>query len=268
MAVAMTVKKPDRRFALGTAGVCALAMVFFEYYPLRFSADEVLSGIIKMIITRGLGTVMFTVLLAYLGYHIHSFRRLGRSLVFCLPPLAVVVNNLPILALITGAACVTRPVSYVLLFALQCLLIGTFEETAFRGAVMLIMLERRRSSTKQIFGVVVASSAVFGGIHLLNLLAGAGFGATIQQVGYSFLIGGMCAVVVLRTRNVWLAALLHGIYDFCGFLLPTLGEGSWWDTPTIIFTVLLALAVTAYVIVSLARLRPEDVEPVFVKKEN
>lgn len=260
--------KLDRRVALGVAGVCALAMVFFEYYPLQFSPDEVLSGIIKMIITRGIGTLMFAVLLVYLGYHIHNFGRLWRSVLFCLPPLAVVVNNLPILALITGAAQVVRPVSYVLLFALQCLLIGTFEETAFRGAVTLIMLEKHRGSTKQIFWSVVASSAVFGGIHLLNLFAGAGIGPTLQQVGYSFLIGGMCAVVMLRTRNVWLAALLHGIYDFCGFLLPTLGEGSWWDTPTIIFTVLLALAVTAYIVRSLLRLRPEDIEPIFAKKEN
>ncbi len=267
----MSMRRPGRSAAFGIAGVCALAMVFFEYFPLSFGTeDAVLAGIIKMIITRGLGTVMFIVLLAYLGYRVHRPANLWRSLLFCLPPLAVVVNNLPILALATGAAYLVKPASYVLLFALQCLLIGTFEEAAFRGAVMLIMLERRRGSTRQIFEVVVASSALFGGIHLLNLLAGAGLGPTLQQVGYSFLIGGMCAAVTLRTRCVWLAALLHGIFDFCGFLLPTLGEGSWWDVPTIIFTVLLAVAVAIYIIVSLVRLRPEDVEPIFIweEKEN
>lgn len=265
----MTRRRLDRRPALGIAGACALAMVLFEYLPLSFGTDDaVLTGIIRMVITRALGTAMFVVLLAYLGYRVHRPARGWRSLVFCLPPLAVVVNNLPILALLSGAAQVVKPVSYVLLFALQCLLIGTFEETAFRGAVMLIMLERRRASTRQIFWVVVASSAVFGGIHLFNLFAGAGLWPTLQQVGYSFLIGGMCAIVTLRTRCIWLAALLHGIFDFCGFLLPTLGAGSWWDVPTIIFTVLLALAVTAYMVVSLLRLRPEDVEPIFIQEEN
>lgn len=261
-------RKLDRRPALCIAGACALAMVFFEYFPLSFGTDdEVLAGIIKMIVTRGLGAVMFVVLLAYLGYRIHKPTSLGRSLLFCLPPLAVVVNNLPILALATGAAYLVQPVSYVLLFALQCLMIGAFEEAAFRGVVMLIMLERRRASTRQIFWVVASSSAIFGGIHLLNLLAGAGLWPTLQQVGYSFLIGGMCAAVTLRTRCVWLAVLLHGIFDFCGFLLPTLGEGSWWDVPTIIFTVLLAVAVTVYIVVSLMRLRPEDVEPIFILEE-
>ena len=261
-------KRPDRRVSLAIAGVCALAMVFFEYYPIDYSTDEVLSSIIKMVITRGLGSVMFTVILFYLGYRVHNFSRIWRSLAYCLPCFAVVINNLPIIALICGTAQVVKPVSYVLLFALECLLIGVFEETAFRGAVMLIMLEKRRASTRQIFMVVVASSAVFGGIHLLNLLAGAGIGPTLQQVGYSFLIGGMCAAVVLKTRNIWLAALLHGIFDFCGFLLPTLGEGSWWDTPTIIITVLLAVAVTAYICLSLWRLKPEDVSEIFSQKEN
>ena len=78
-------KRPDRRVSLAIAGVCALAMVFFEYYPIDYSTDEVLSSIIKMVITRGLGSVMFTVILFYLGYRVHNFSRIWRSLAYCLP---------------------------------------------------------------------------------------------------------------------------------------------------------------------------------------
>ena len=70
----------------------------------------------------------------------------------------------------------------------------------------------------------------------------------ILQIGYSFLIGAMCSVVLLKTRNIWLCVLLHAVYDFSGTLVPTLGAGTWWDTPTVIFTVILAVATTVYLV--------------------
>lgn len=132
----------------------------------------------------------------------------------------------------------------------------------------MILLEKKRSATKEIFWTTIAGSAIFGAVHLLNLLGGAGIGPTVMQVGYSFLIGGMCSVVLLKTRNVWLCALLHGIYDFCGFLLPTLGGGTWWDTPTIIITVILAVATAIYMIFALLRITPESLDPLFNKGRN
>ncbi len=255
--------KIGRKAAIATVVVCSLAIAFFEFFTITFYPDEVLSDIIKMTITRGLGSVMFTVLMLYLGYRVNYFGKFGKALLFSLPCFAVVINNLPIIAICTGSAYLTSPAWYMIWFALECVFIGVFEETAFRGALFLILLEKRRSSTKQIFWVTVASSAIFGGIHLLNLLAGGGIGPTLLQVGYSFLIGGMCAVVLLRTRNIWICAALHAIYDFCGFLMPTLGTGDWWDAPTVIITVILAVATAVYIVVALLKTTPEQVEAIF-----
>lgn len=260
-------KKTERSAVIAISAVCTAGMAFFEYAGISFSSDERLSGILKMIITRGLGSVMFTVLLGYLGYRVMKPRNIGRGMLFALPAFAVVINNLPILSLIWGDAYLTSPAWQVVLFAVQCLFIGIFEETAFRGAIFLILLEKRRSSTKEIFWVTVVSSAIFGGIHIFNLFAGAGLGPTIQQVGYSFLIGAMCAVVLLRTKNIWICVLLHAVYDFCGFLLPTLGDGSWWDTPTVIFTVILAVAVTVYMVVALLRVTPESINDIYLSEK-
>lgn len=130
----------------------------------------------------------------------------------------------------------------------------------------MILLEKKRSTTKEIFWTTVVSSAIFGAVHLLNLLGGAGVGPTIMQIGYSFLIGGMCSIVLLKTKNVWLCALLHGIFDFCGFLLPTLGRGTWWDTPTIIITVVLAVFTAIYMIFALIRITPQSIESLFDKE--
>ncbi len=255
--------KIDRKVAIAVLAVSIAVMVFLEYFPIAFSSDEKLSGIIRMTLTRAIGSLTFTVLLIYLGYRVHNIRGFGRQLLFALPCFAVVINNLPIFALISGTAQVTAPTAHIVWFVLQCIFIGIFEETVFRGVVFLILLERRRDTTKQIFWCTVLSSAIFGGIHLINLLGGAAPGPTLLQVGYSFLVGGMCAVVLLKTRNIWLCALLHAIYDVCGLLLPSLGQGSWWDAPTVIFTAVLATATAVYIVIALWRIKPQEVRPIF-----
>lgn len=260
--------KIGRKTAIVTVVICSLAIAFFEFVPITFYPDKTLSDIIKMTATRGLGSVMFTVLVLYLGYRVHYFGKFGKALLFSLPCFAVVINNLPIIAICTGSAYLTSPAWYMIWFTFECIFIGIFEETAFRGALFLILLEKRRSSTKQIFWTTVAASAIFGGIHLLNLLAGGGVGPTLLQVGYSFLIGGMCAVVLLRTRNIWICAALHAIYDFCGFLMPTLGAGDWWDTPTVVITVILSVLTAVYIVVALLKTTPKQVEAIFSQDNN
>lgn len=260
-------KTIGRTTALTVSIVCAVGMAAAEYGIKKYSDDEALNEILQTILTRGYGSVMFTVLLFYLGYRVVRPQNILRSILFALPCFAVVINNLPIIALLRGDAYLVKPTSYILLFALGCLLIGLFEETAFRGAIFLMLLEKRRNDTKQIFWTAVWSSAIFGGIHLFNLIGGAGIGATLQQVGYSFLIGGMCSVVLLKTKNIWLCALLHAIFDFCGYLIPLLGDGSLWDTPTIIITAVLAVAVTAYIVTALLNIRPDDINDIFITEK-
>ena len=238
--------------------ICGIAMLVLELAKFDYSANEIVSDIINMIITRALGSVMFIILVLRLGYRVTNplKKPLGKSLLFILPCLLVVVNNLPIIALITGNAYLKYPPATVLLFAIECLFVGMFEELAFRGAFFLMILEGRRKTKRQIFISTVLSSAVFGGVHLLNLLQGAGPGAVILQVGYSFLIGGMCAVVLLKTKNIWLCVLLHAIYNFCGTLVPTLGDfksGGQWDPATITITAVLSVAVATYIILALVR---------------
>ena len=189
--------KINRKTAIGVLAAGAAIMVFLEYFPVEFSTDETLNNIIRMTLTRGTGSLTFAILLLYMGFHVHRMSGIGRQLLFSLPCFAVVINNLPIIALATGAAQVTAPAGHVVWFVFECIFIGIFEETVFRGIIYLILLEKRRDSTGQIFWTTVWSSAIFGGIHLINLLAGASVGPTLLQMGYSFLIGGMCSVVLL-----------------------------------------------------------------------
>lgn len=237
-------------------GIAAFGIVWL--LDPTYSADETANFLIKSTLTRVLGSVVFLALPIFL--HFHIWNRPPRSTwIVLLPALSVVLNNLPYLALIEGTARVDRA-DLLPWFVAESLFIGIFEELAFRGTLFLAILEKRRSNTKQIFLTALVSSALFGLVHLANLLEGAGVGVTLMQVGYSFLIGGMCAIVLLKTGNILFCILLHAIFDFCGGLLPTLGSGTWWNTPTIVITAVLAVAVTAWMLYVLFQVTPEETD--------
>lgn len=233
-----------------------LLLVLLWVIDPTLSQDPVSDFLWRSVCLRFAGSIVFLMLLCSLKYRVME-KFSAKHLAVLLPCLLVVVNNLPLLSLLDGSCRVMRP-DLIWLFALDCLLVGIFEELAFRGTLFLAILERRRQSTGQIVFVTVLASALFGLVHLANLAEGADVGATLLQVGYSFLIGGMCSIVLLKTGNLIFCILLHAIYDFCGGLLPTLGEGRWWDLPTVIVTAILAFAVSTWMVYTLCRVRPTD----------
>lgn len=264
-------KRPlSRRVAWVLTLLGVAVLLYFELGKPVLSEDAVLQQLYTMTITRGVGAVVFLAILVSLGYKVlNPLRRPpGRSLLFCIPAFLVVVNNLPLLSMIWGDAYFVHGEPwYIFWFALECLAIGLFEEAAFRGVTLLLIAEKRHSTRKDLMISILLSSAVFGVIHLSNLLAGASPGAVFLQIGYSFLIGAMCSVVLLKTANLWLCVLLHAVYDFCGNLMPTLGAGSWWDTPTVIFTAVLAVFTVIFYVLAFVRLDPEETRRIY-EKEN
>ena len=245
--------------------ICAIAsavgfLAWILFSP-RLSDDPLVHRLAEGTVYRAFGASVFLFALLYLGYRVWGRGCKGSWRVF-LPALVIAVNNLPIIALASGEARVTN-FGLLWLFALECLLIGLFEELTFRGVLLPMLLQKRRSSSREIFWVTAVSSAVFGLIHLINLAEGAGVGATLLQVGYSFLIGGMCAIVLLKTGSLPLCILIHAAYDFCGGLVPTLGEGRLWDTPTVILTAVLSVLVAAYMVWTLLHIKPEETDRLY-----
>ena len=250
-----------RVIAMVMTFVSMAVLLYFEICKPVLSEDETLQALYTMTFTRGLGAATFLAILVSLGYRImHPFRKpFGKALLFCIPAILVVVNNMPILSLIWGDAYLVQGDAWhILWFALECLAIGLFEEAAFRGVALLLIAEKRCDTKKGLFVSILLSSAVFGVIHLINIVAGASPGAVILQIGYSFLIGAMCSVVLFKTANLWLCVLLHAVYDFCGMLVPTLGDGKWWDIPTVIFTVILALFTIVFYVLAFVRMDPKE----------
>ena len=244
-------------------------LLFLELKPIDLYEDPVMNQMIQIILTRTAGSLVFVPLCIYMEYNVLGLTKTNRArcLLYTLVPLAVVVNNFPIIGVISGAAYVTKPYWYIAIFALESLMIGLFEEFAFRGVLFPYILENRRKTSGSIFKATVISSAAFGAVHLFNLLSGGGVGGVLLQVGYSFLIGGMCAIVLLYTRCIWICVALHAIYDFCGFLIPTLGTGIIWDSITVSITAVLGVFALVFMVLWLKKITPEQVEEIYTKNK-
>lgn len=156
---------------------------------------------------------------------------------------AVACNNLPILSLLQGSAYLTAPLPDILLFACGCLSVALFEELLFRGLLFPLLLRHFPDTRGGRLLALLLSSAAFALLHLLNLPAAGP--AALLQVGYSFLIGCLTAVLFLLGRGLLLPVLFHALYNFCGMLVPNCGTGLLWDLPTVVLTVLLSLLAAA-----------------------
>ena len=178
----------------------------------------------------------------------------------CLPALVIAVNNFPLVALFARTAGVTDPVG-ALLFAVECIGVGLFEEAAFRALIFPFLLGRTGTGRRGRVIAVLLSSAMFGALHLVNLLGGFSWGVFLQ-VGYSFLIGCMLAVCMFRGAGALYCAFVHALFNFGGNLVTgarELGFGSFadiWCTEEVILTAVVGVAAIAYFVWALLTARP------------
>ena len=237
-----------RKDPLGAAFIIYLFAVGLTGLPCEqvgrlFTDDPRIAPIAGMAVCRAVSAVVMLFFCIQLGLF-DAPRPAVRSLRAALPALLVAFNNAPVIALISGTAAVTAQASAVVLFAFECVAVAAFEEVAFRAILFPLMLQRFGTGARARFSAVLLSSALFGFTHLLNLFSGAAVGATALQVGYSFLIGCMLAVVYLHTGSLAGCILLHAVYNFGGMLVPTLGQGAFldiWNLPTVLITAVLAV---------------------------
>lgn len=205
---------------------------------------------IVLTVTRALGGLAFLAMVINLGYRVlDPFKKpFFKGLLISIPAFVIAINNFPFSAVIKGDARITGEWWAVLLLFIECLCVGFFEEMAFRGVVFLSLLKRKPKSMGWAALSVILSSVIFGLVHMINLFESSP-GAVFLQIGYSALIGAMCSVVLVKTSNIWLCVLIHGIYNFAGAVVPRCGDGQIWDTFTVIFTAVVSVLVAAYMIV-------------------
>ncbi len=187
------------------------------------------------------------------------------SFIAIIPAILVAINNFPIIGVASGNIVVSKDKTDISLFILYSLSIGLFEEIVFRGILFPLCLIKLKGRKNYIFWAIVLSSALFSASHLLNLLAGSSPLAVLLQIGYSFLIGSMCAICLVKTGNLFVPVIIHFIYDIGGLLVGDNGiaTGNQWDTITIIITAILSIIVIIYMIFMTLSYKDEDIKRVY-----
>lgn len=185
-----------------------------------------------------------------------------------IPGFVIAVNNFPFVSFFQKDCSLDAAPSSIAFFALVCLGVGFFEEMAFRGCAFMLLLKSRTQSKGKIFLAIFLSSVVFGLIHFVNIFFGASPLAVLLQIGYSALIGALCSMVLLLTRNIWLCVILHATYNFCGGLIDRYGSGVQWTTAEIIFTAVIAVIVTVYFFVLFFKMPTKLASELFKKNES
>ncbi len=182
-----------------------------------------------------------------------------------MPAFVIAINNFPFVSFFSGDCSISASPVEILLYALFCLCVGFFEEMAFRGCALMYFLRKRSDTRLGIFLSILFSSVIFGVVHLLNIFTSSP-AAVLLQIGYSALIGALCSVVLLATENIWLCVLCHGLYNFCGGLKDQFGAGVMWTTPQMIFTAIVAIIVTVYMVWLFFKLPISNAGELFNKK--
>ena len=263
--------KNKRKICLAAAILGMLALTAYELLGLESilfgGAQDNVKYLASMAITRFLGGAIFLAILINLGYRVLDPVKapFWRSLVLCLPAFLVAINNFPFSQVIRGGAVIDSPVWKIVLLLCECLCIGFFEEMAFRGVVFLRLVERKPRSRVWVFWSIVLSSVIFGLIHLINLMYSSPL-SVLMQIGYSALIGAMCSVVLIKTANLWLCVVLHGVFNFGGAVVQYCGRGEIWDTFTVILTAIIAVLAAAYFTVVFLRADLGIFDDIFGKK--
>ena len=145
---------------------------------------------------------------------------------------------LPVLiALATGIS--RMRFSEVVFYLVLACLVGFVEEAFFRGLML------RSLSTLGLWQAAMISSAVFGLMHLQNLLFGADLAGTLLQVVYASAMGFGFAAVTLRTGAIWPLVVIHALIDFGAFV--TSGEAG-----TVEISTTDVVVNTAYILVFVA----------------
>lgn len=237
-----------------------LCYLFFDVYRMKILEDELANDLLCSFLSHvGLSLMFIWMLYRYSGYSLMRFtKQFPKYLLWCLPCFMVAFINFPYSALISGEAGIDRK-DLLGLYILYIISVAVLEEFIFRGSLYILVNDLLRGKKHKPFFTVLICASVFSLFHLTNLLMGADIMSTLLQCVYTFLIGAMLMVAIMKTKNIWLCILIHAIFDFGGLLIIHIGFGNPWDTLFWILTIVGGLLCAGHIIYTLIKLEKDYV---------
>lgn len=110
-----------------------------------------------------------------------------------------------------------------------CVLVGVFEEGLFRGIILMCILKKIGKTRRGVVCAVIFSSLIFGVVHVYSYLLGGSYDIlgiiqAIIKILQTGLLGMLLAVIYIKTKNLWMTALVHMLNDFFA-MFPSVFSG-------------------------------------------
>lgn len=241
--------KPQEVLQLAIIAILCIVTVLFDYIPITFIADTFKNRMICKIIQQSCGSVAVILLMKRAG--IRLFGK-PQNWLYLIPCLIIAIDNFRFWAYFTVEPTPTLYGDWLdyVLFAMNCLFVGLFEECIFRGIIVSVLASCFSKDKRGFIQTYVVSSLIFGAAHLFNIFGGANPVAVIMQVGYTFLTGGLFGFCLIKTKNIFCCAFIHALYNFCGLLFSEQGLGTPLplDLGTSLIMLIVSLIVGVFVI--------------------
>jgi membrane protease YdiL (CAAX protease family) len=123
------------------------------------------------------------------------------------------IYYLPLLILVALRFTRGCSIKYSLIDTVLCIIvsmeIGFIEEIIYRGFLFKALCIYDEGLA------VLISSMAFGMIHVIHLLDGGNFTASLIHVYYAASIGFLFCIIFYERKSLWLCILAHGIYNSC-----------------------------------------------------
>ena len=196
--IAVLVRRPLVLWALYVLLLLVLAVTAKAMWPALTSGAAGLSGL--QVALQAVLTVLPLPVAAYLGWRRVGFVR----------PRHLTVGLFPAATVAFGYVGPWRdqPWTTTALAVVLVCLVAIGEETAFRGVLLGLLVERHGVGP-----AVVVSSVLFGLTHLVNLALGAALPGVLLQVLFAGLGAAGLAALRMRTGSLWPGIVLHALYD-------------------------------------------------------
>ena len=240
--------------------LAVLCYIFFEVYPMTILKDALANKLLCGFFSHvGLSLLFGWMLYQYGGYRLMIFNAgFLKSLAWSLPCFLVAFVNFPYSALFNKTAEISR-MDLMGLYILYVIGVAVLEELIFRGSLYILFNDLLRGKKHKPLFTVLICAGIFSLFHMTNIFVGADIGYTLLQCVYTFLIGAMLMVTIMKTKNIWLCILIHAIFDFGGLLIIHIGVGDPWDLIFWILTIAIGVLCAGHIIYTLIKLEKDYV---------
>lgn len=246
---------PTRR--LPVALITYVGWVLLTLFGMRWATDGTKRPLIETI-THG---ISWNIAMAIGLLALATFALRWRDLKFVAPrpPGSLRILWFPalylLLFIVLAGALGLPPPGTLVFVALNTAMVGISEEWMFRG----VLFQGLRSRLPMLPSILV-TSALFGAVHVLNVLVTGQMVEAVVQSAAAFLSGIVLIALLIRTGSLWVPIVYHALWDLGTFLVSAgssksgqpvdLAQGWTWSLP-----LLLVLPNFVYALYLLRRVR-------------